>query len=75
MTAMIRMLMVAFRSIEDGATIPLNQAEKMPASEAKKPASVKASIRCSGTLNPSALMRTGSSRTPWRAKPNGVLTM
>ena len=39
---------------------------------ATKPARVNASVRCSGTWNPSDAIRIGSSRTPSSATPNGV---
>ena len=71
-TAMMRTSIVCARLIEPGEMRRLYQTDSTPAIAATKAARVNARMRCSVTLNPSARMRLGSSRSPWRARPNGV---
>ena len=54
--------------------LPLPPDEQDPRDGSDEGAKPKASARCSGTLKPSELIRTGSSRTPCNESPKGVRT-
>ena len=73
-TATMRMSFVRVRSIDAGEICVLYQTLKMPAIAAMKAARPNASVRYMAMLKPSARIRTGSSRTPCSAMPNGVRT-
>ena len=71
-TAMMNRSSVGPMPIEFGSICPFHQMLSTPAIPATNPARVNASVRWSWTLKPSDAIRTGSSRTPCSAMPNGV---
>ena len=54
---------------ELGSIWPFHQMLSTPARPATKPARANASVRCSGTLKPSELIRTGVVADPFQGQP------
>src|ERR671935_246980 len=69
-TAITRMSIVRVRSIDPGETRVLCHTDSTPAIAAMSAPAANPSVRWRRTWNPSALIRTGSSRTPWSVSPN-----
>ncbi len=73
-TAMIRTLISQLVPTDPGEISPLYQTSSTPPTAAMSPATAYAATRCAVTWKPSALMRRGLSRMPWRATPKGART-